>query len=110
MTRYFVKVLYDRHVGYTFGVGVVTEVGAGTLEPTGGCDGTAVVAAAVDGVVVAADGDADEAIKEEVDDNDVATAVDVLNGSTAPKGEIPGKPGGGLPRPANKELGPPIFG
>ena len=94
---------------------MVTEAGAetGTLEPTGGCDGRAVVAA-VDGVVVAADGDEaadDEAIKEEVDDdNDVATdAVDVLNGSTAPKGEIPGKPGG-LPRPANKELGPPIFG
>ena len=47
--------------------------------------------------------------------NEVATpavAVDVLNGSTgAPMGAIPGKPGGfPPPRPANKELGPPILG
>ena len=47
--------------------------------------------------------------------NDVVTPaveVDVLNGSPgAPMGAIPGKPGGfPPPRPANKELGPPIFG
>jgi len=55
-------------------------------------------------------------MEEEVaEDNEVATPaveVDVLNGSAgAPMGAIPGKPGGfPPPRPANKELGPPIFG
>ena len=37
----------------------------------------------------------------------------LLKGSTVgevPKGEIPGKPPGFPPRPANKELGPPILG
>ena len=36
----------------------------------------------------------------------------LLRGSAAvdPKGEIPGKPGGFPPKPANRELGPPILG
>ena len=68
------------------------------------------VEAVVTTVVVATDGASDEVIKEEADDNEVATEVGGgLNGSTTPMGDILGKPGG-LPRPANKELGPPIFG
>ena len=91
---------------------MVAEVAVetGTLEAAEGCDGTEAAVEAVEAVEVATDDADDEAIKEEVEDNDVATAaLDVLNGSTAPKGEIPGKPGG-LPKPANKEFGPPIFG
>ena len=91
---------------------VVAEVEAaetGTLEAAEGCGGTE-AATAPEAVEVATDGADDEAIKEEVEDNEVGTAaLDVLNGSTVPKGEIPGKPGG-LPKPANKEFGPPIFG
>ena len=51
-----------------------------------------------------------EGVPNEVTTPDVE--VDVLNGSAgAPMGAIPGKPGGfPPPRPANKELGPPIFG
>ena len=97
---------------------VVAEVEAaetGTLEAAEGCGGTEAATApvaveATEAVEVATDGADDEAIKEEVEDNEVGTAaLDVLNGSTVPKGEIPGKPGG-LPKPANKEFGPPIFG
>ena len=49
-------------------------------------------------------------INEEGEDKDDVGVL--LRGSTAvdPKGEIPGKPGGLPPKPANKELGPPIFG
>ena len=49
-------------------------------------------------------------INEEGEDKDDVGVL--LRGSTAvdPKGEIPGKPGGLPPKPANKEFGPPIFG
>ena len=47
------------------------------------------------------------------DDNDVELLEDFLKGSAAggvaPKGEIPGNPGG-VPSPANNEFGPPILG
>ena len=49
-------------------------------------------------------------INEEGEDKEDVGVL--LRGSTAvdPKGEIPGKPGGFPPKPANREFGPPIFG